>query len=166
MATYKVVDADQLEADMGRVADTIRAKGGTTEELAWPDGYSAAIEAIEAKSQLETVQITVKLLADPTWHLAYSYINDNGEIENIVYRGSFGIWLDDAFAPFELSGDYVIGVLDIPKGTIIAIGNGENVPTTFRDAVNCSVFGMGHVNAESAAIYDISDGASITAILE
>ena len=47
MATYKVVDADQLNADMTSVADSIRTKGGTTEALAWPDGYKAAIEAIQ-----------------------------------------------------------------------------------------------------------------------
>ena len=47
MATYKVVDADQLNADMTSVADSIRTKGGTTEALAWPDGYKSAIEAIQ-----------------------------------------------------------------------------------------------------------------------
>ena len=47
MATYKVVDADQLNADMTIVADSIRTKGGTTEALAWPDGYKTAIEAIQ-----------------------------------------------------------------------------------------------------------------------
>ena len=47
MATYKVVDADQLNADMTSVADSIRTKGGTTDALAWPDGYKSAIEAIQ-----------------------------------------------------------------------------------------------------------------------
>ena len=47
MATYKVVDADQLNADMTRVADSIRTKGGTTDALVWPDGYKTAIEAIQ-----------------------------------------------------------------------------------------------------------------------
>lgn len=47
MANYKVVDADQLDADMTVVADSIRAKGGTTEKLAWPDGYKAAVDAIQ-----------------------------------------------------------------------------------------------------------------------
>ena len=47
MATYKVVDAEQLNADMSSVADSIRTKGGTTDALAWPDGYKTAIEAIQ-----------------------------------------------------------------------------------------------------------------------
>ena len=42
MAEYLVIDSD-----MTKVADAIRAKGGTTEALAWPDGYKTAIEAIQ-----------------------------------------------------------------------------------------------------------------------
>ena len=34
MATYKVVDSEQLNADMTSVADSIRTKGGTTDALA------------------------------------------------------------------------------------------------------------------------------------
>ena len=59
MATYKAVDADQLDADMSGVADSIRAKGGTTEQLAWPHGYKAAIEAITVGSD-ETTETYVK----------------------------------------------------------------------------------------------------------
>lgn len=46
MANYKLVDADQLDADMTAVAESIRTKGGTTEQLPWPDGFKAAVEAI------------------------------------------------------------------------------------------------------------------------
>lgn len=47
MATYKVVDADQLDADMTALANAIRTKGGTSGSLAWPEGYKSAVEAIE-----------------------------------------------------------------------------------------------------------------------
>lgn len=47
MATYKTVNADQLDADMTALANTIRTKGGTSGKLAWPAGYKAAVEAIE-----------------------------------------------------------------------------------------------------------------------
>lgn len=46
MAYDKVVDSAALDAGMTAVADAIRAKAGTTEPLAWPDGFKAAIEAI------------------------------------------------------------------------------------------------------------------------
>lgn len=47
MALDKVVDSAVLDAGMMSVADVIRAKAGTTEPLAWPDGFAAAISGIE-----------------------------------------------------------------------------------------------------------------------
>lgn len=48
MPTYKMVDTDQLEADLTTVADKIRAKGGTYEALDFPDGFAAAVESLSA----------------------------------------------------------------------------------------------------------------------
>ena len=39
MALDKVVDSAVLDAGMKSVADAIRAKAGTTDLLAWPDGF-------------------------------------------------------------------------------------------------------------------------------
>ena len=46
MALDKAVDSAVLDAGMAAVADVIRAKAGTTEPLAWPDGFKASVEAI------------------------------------------------------------------------------------------------------------------------
>lgn len=48
MALDKVVDSAVLDAGMKEVADSIRAKAGTTALLAWPDGFAEAINAITA----------------------------------------------------------------------------------------------------------------------
>ena len=56
MATYKVVDAEQLNADMSSVADSIRTKGGTTDALAWPDGYKTAIDSIPSGGGTPSLQ--------------------------------------------------------------------------------------------------------------
>ena len=48
MADYKVVDAEQLDADLTIVADAIREKGGTTEQLSFPQGMKQAVEAIQS----------------------------------------------------------------------------------------------------------------------
>lgn len=48
MANYKVIDADQLDSDLTSVADSIRAKGGTSDALVFPDGFVTAISAIQA----------------------------------------------------------------------------------------------------------------------
>ena len=47
MALDKVVDSAVLDAGMKSVADAIRAKTGTTNLLAWPDGFKAAVEGIQ-----------------------------------------------------------------------------------------------------------------------
>lgn len=46
MADYKVIDATQLDADLTIVADAIREKGGTTEQLEFPLGMKSAVESI------------------------------------------------------------------------------------------------------------------------
>ena len=47
MALDKVVDSAVLDAGMKSVADAIRAKAGTTDLLAWPDGFKTAVEGIQ-----------------------------------------------------------------------------------------------------------------------
>ena len=46
MATYKLVNADQLDADLESVADSIRTKAGKTEKLAFPDGFKSIVDGI------------------------------------------------------------------------------------------------------------------------
>lgn len=46
MANYVLVDAEQLDADLTSVADRIRAKGGTSAQLAFPSGFNSAVDAI------------------------------------------------------------------------------------------------------------------------
>lgn len=47
MAIDKAIDSAVLDADLTTVAQAIRAKGGTTQPLAFPGGFKSAIEAIE-----------------------------------------------------------------------------------------------------------------------
>lgn len=48
MANYKLVDADQLDADLKTVADAIREKCGTDGELSFPDGMATAVGEIQS----------------------------------------------------------------------------------------------------------------------
>lgn len=73
MAEYKVIDATQLDADMTEVADAIRDKAGTTEQLAWPDGYKSAVAAIETgggESLVEFSQVN-PVVADYLANVSY-----------------------------------------------------------------------------------------------
>ena len=46
MAVDKLVDSAQLNSDLEDIADAIRAKGGTSAELAFPAGFIGAIQNI------------------------------------------------------------------------------------------------------------------------
>lgn len=50
MAIDRAIDSAQLDADLTAVADAIRAKGGTSEALAFPGGFVSAVQAIQAGS--------------------------------------------------------------------------------------------------------------------
>lgn len=67
MADCKAVDIDQLEADLTEVADRIRAKGGTSASLAWPDGFKSAISAIETGGGGITPSGTVEITENGTY---------------------------------------------------------------------------------------------------
>lgn len=46
MAVDKLVDSNQLDADLTSVANAIRAKGGTSDPLAFPNGFVSAVNSI------------------------------------------------------------------------------------------------------------------------
>lgn len=56
----KQVDTEYLTntADLKAVADAIRAKGGTSAQLAFPDGFVSAVQAIEGAPDLQIVVTT------------------------------------------------------------------------------------------------------------
>lgn len=59
MALDKAVDSAQLNADLTAVADAIRTKGGTSAQLAFPDGFVSAVQAIQTGTELQII-VTVK----------------------------------------------------------------------------------------------------------
>ena len=46
MAVDKLVDSEALDSQLEIIADSIRAKGGTSAPLAFPQGFKSAIDAI------------------------------------------------------------------------------------------------------------------------
>lgn len=52
MSTYKFVDAEQLDSDLIKLGNSIRAKGGTTEKLSFPEEMVAAVGAISTGVEL------------------------------------------------------------------------------------------------------------------
>lgn len=60
MADWKMVDADQLDADIKAVADAIRERTGTTEPMAFPDGMVNAVEGITDYLALRATETLVE----------------------------------------------------------------------------------------------------------
>ena len=58
MSVDKLVDSTQLNADLTSVANAIRTKGGTSAQLAFPNGFVSAIDAIPTGGTLITKTIT------------------------------------------------------------------------------------------------------------
>ena len=94
MATYKVVDADKLDTDLKTVADSIRAKGGTTEKFDFPTDFVSAVENIETgggakEEQEKTVEITsngtVEVVPDEGKTLSKVTAN-----VNVAFEGDIG----------------------------------------------------------------------------
>lgn len=60
MAFDKVVDSSVLDAGLKQIADAIREKGGTSDNLAFPAAMAEAIAAIEAGGGELPIKIAVK----------------------------------------------------------------------------------------------------------
>ena len=107
MATYKVVDADQLDADLKTVADALRVRAGYHESttLKFPSGFVKAIREIgnrrgcsyiypsEAAGSLDPNMESITFIEGMTWsEFISSNYNTYGFIEeaNFVLDGNLG----------------------------------------------------------------------------
>ena len=75
MALDKLVDSAQLDADLASVADAIRAKGGTSAQLAFPAGFVGAIEDLDDEPILDTLTATDNGNYNPPTGHAYSSVS-------------------------------------------------------------------------------------------
>lgn len=79
MADYKMVDTTKLESDLTAIADAIREKSGSTDTLAFPEGFTEGIASISAAAAKEA-EITIKLTSNNKT-LEYFYITESGVLE-------------------------------------------------------------------------------------
>lgn len=107
MANIKAVDADQLDADMTALADTIRTKGGTSESLEWPSGYQAAVEAIETGKDVSAVTATADKVVAP-----YVFVDAEGNpVTGTLVTQTYYYGADEPTADLGEDGDlyFVMG---------------------------------------------------------
>lgn len=78
MAEYKIVNSEQLDADLKDVADSIRVKNGTTEELTFPNDFKSAINNIDTSKEEQIKSITASTNG------AYTITPDDGKVLSAV----------------------------------------------------------------------------------
>lgn len=80
----KLVDADVLDAGLTRVADKVREKAGTTEMLAFPDGYESALDSIESA---DSALAEVESLKSSGYTNYSSFFSNNHQLTNQIPTG-------------------------------------------------------------------------------
>lgn len=101
MAYDKAVDSAVLDAGLTEIADAIRAKGGTTDSMAFPDGFAAAISALAAGGGGLT--IGGENLHDTAEDTANLYLERGTEK---AYSG----WTLTGYIPVEANAVYALNV--------------------------------------------------------
>ena len=89
MALDKLVDSTALDNGLTTVADAIRTKGGTTAQLAFPNGMAQAIEDLPSGDPIEIAFEDTNETLIVGKALSISYVSDNdGYVSNNNYRKS------------------------------------------------------------------------------
>lgn len=99
MAFDKVIDSVQLDNDLRGVADSIRAKAGTTEELEFPEGFKNAVDNIPTGGgDTEAIEQMI----DESGVLDSTEGTVEEKVEQLIDKASVkGIFLSDFTAPYN-----------------------------------------------------------------
>lgn len=149
MALDRAIDSAQLDADLTAVADAIRAKGGTSEALAFPGGFVSAVETIQTgggdSHEIEDLFVT-------RGERTEEYVNDRvTAIGNNAFYSYSGMKCAMSFPNATSVGGtafYSCGCtsLSLPK-------NNSNISGAFRGMGNCTFLDLGF--AGSIGVYFI-----------
>ena len=139
MAFDKVVDSAALDAGMKSVADVIRAKTGTTDLLAWPDGFKSAVEGIQTGGG-QAFQCGTVVSADGTNLVVPCTLDNILIVRNVPPNSKYTAYLLNANLlvadgmQFQLATSTVTSITNQGTGTFLITK--ENGQTTFTQTTS------------------------------
>ena len=145
MAFDKVVDSAVLDAGMKSVADAIRAKTGTTDLLAWPDGFKAAVEGIQTGGG-QAFQCGTVVSADGTNLVVPCTLDNILIVRNFPPNSKYTAYLLNANLlvadgmKFQLASTSVTSITNQGTGTFLITK--ENGQTTFTQTSSSKFTGV------------------------
>ena len=107
--------------DLTAVANAIRAKGGTSAPLVYPDGFVSAIQSIDTTGGLKPATVTITSSASGDTgnvHGMFIFTNSGGHIDQLNYKFS------DTFT-YPITIETVIG------GMVVLLANGPRTSNTY-----------------------------------
>lgn len=131
MAEYKVVDTEQLEADLVNIATAIKTKAGINENLAFPNGFIETVNAISVGD--EDTQVLIKKASTHDW-MQEHFINYKKTAQCNLFAGNPNITEIPEFDFSQVTNFYRMfyncsGLTSIPS---IDTSSGENFGEMFR----------------------------------
>lgn len=120
-------------AELTAIADAIRAKGGTTASLVYPDGFVSAIEDIESGGS-----DSVYVFTEATYSNTDVHVNNTVIAPRLAYQVSVG-----GAITFYTYGDYILDtVTGVTSGNTVqftTVRRGEYTFTMPNESVECSL---------------------------
>ena len=107
MPNYKIVNTDQLDADLKAVADSIREKSGKSGSLAFPGGFVSAVNGIETGGGgggVESCVVHVKFNCSGDYYgnasrVFYSKVDGGITHDRLVYEPEWDDYSGEAIYP-------------------------------------------------------------------
>ena len=140
-------------ADLTAVANAIREKGGTSEQLACPDGFVAAIQAIQTGVPLQ-IAVTTNAGATVTATKGSKTVSGTADTSGhcTLTVDEAGTWtVTAATASTTKTSDVVVGISNVDLSlvdsvfgnnnwaTIIAACQAKKIPTTWKVGDSCNM---------------------------
>lgn len=142
MANYKVIDVDQLEADLTTVADSIRGKFEVDGKLAFPHGMKEVVDGFSLDEELTEQDVLIEQIKTALQDKAIENTGLPTQEKNveITKNGTRDVIPDDGYTlskvtvtvdvPPEIPDGYII-----PSGSIEITENGTYDVSQYAEAV-------------------------------